>query len=38
MENKIKYEAPEVSVISLEGADIITASGNGDTPNTPLEW
>ena len=37
MENKIKYEAPEVSVISLDGADIITAS-NGDTPHTSLEW
>ena len=37
MKKKIKYEAPEVSVISLEGADIITAS-EGDTPQTPLEW
>lgn len=38
MENKIEYETPKVNVISLEGVDVVTASGNGDTPNTPLEW
>lgn len=37
MNMKIEYEAPEVSVVALDGADIITTSP-GDTPMGGIEW